>query len=118
MKLSIGPAAVPPGGNDEIGQDENVSGQRYAEDEFEEEDEVPDDLSIGGGDGRSEGGVSIVDSGPLPIATCGELVAFNTRLLLVLGLVTTLDLTLIQATLNANSEGIWDLCWEFHACEG
>ena len=51
-------------------------------------------------------------------ATRGELVAIGARLLLVLRLVTTRELAPVQATLDADSEGVWDLCWEFHVHKG
>ena len=54
LELGLEPA-VPPGRNDEVGQDECVSRKQQAEYEFEEEDELFESLSVGGGDGGSEG---------------------------------------------------------------
>ena len=49
-------AAIPPSRNDEVSQDEDVSRKQQAEDELEEENELFESLSVGGGDGGSEGG--------------------------------------------------------------
>ena len=64
LKLSL-ESAVPPRRNDEVSQNEDVSGKQNTEDEFEEEDELLESLSVSGGDGRSEGNAILGSFGPL-----------------------------------------------------
>jgi hypothetical protein len=67
--------AVPPGRDDEVGPDEDVSGKQHAEDKLEEEYELFEGLSIGGGDEGGNGGNMILNVGPLLPPIDGE--AFN-----------------------------------------
>ena len=119
LKLGRDPA-VPPSRKDEVGPDEDVSGKQHAEDELEEEDELIEGSSVGGDKGRdsgSGGNVVLGNVGPLPlilllVAVAGigrELVTTNSRLLLCLRLGTTLDLALVEAALDSESESIWNL---------
>jgi len=114
LKIGLEPAVLP-SRNDEVGPDEDVSGKQHAKDELEEEDELLDSSRVGGGDmgrDRGSGGNAILGNiGPLLVGFAAggvvrKLIATNAGLLLFLGLVTTLDLALVKATLDTDSEGI------------
>ena len=122
LKIGLEPA-VPPSRNDEVGPDEDVSGKQHTEDELEEEDELLENSSVGGGDkgrdGGSGGNAIFRNVGPLPAIDPGgavsgvgrELVTTNAGLLLCFGLVARLDLALVEAALDTESEVIRNLCW-------
>jgi len=113
---------IPPSREDEVDPNEDVSGKQHTKNKPEGEDEFPEGLRFGGEDGGEDGGGAILSNlGSLLVMICtvvagsvtrGELVALNAGLLLVLRLITTLDLALVEAALDTESEGIWYLYWD------
>jgi hypothetical protein len=93
-------------------------------------------LSVGGGEDGGDGGragdgdlgkfrgfrglgplVQVFFVVPASVVGSGEPVANDTGLLLRLGLGSTLDLALVEATLDADGEGVWDLEKKDDTCE-
>jgi len=120
LNLGLEPAVFP-SGEDEVGPDKDVSGKQHAENELEEEDELLKSLSVDGGDKGRDGGSGgstilweieplpmMLDSGGDVTGVGRELITANAGLLLFLGLVSTLDLALVEAALDTDSEGIRD----------
>jgi len=113
---------MPPSREDKVNPNEHVSGKQHAKNKPEGEDEFPEGLRFGGDGGGKDGGGAILSNlGPLLVMICavvagsvtrGELVALDTGLLLGLRLITTLDLALVEAALDTESEGIWYLYWD------